>query len=406
MNTIPRLSFLLIVILTLFSVLGCSREDEDNIPPTIISVDVKDGSQVYANSTFTVVFSENMGYVKISISGAQGNTTLDSSGKKATWTPLSDIPVGEHILTIEAEDLVDNKLYNPKPIKFNVAKNNKEPISNDNNNQKPVSNGGSLNSELWYPGGIGSYWIYDTMSGQTKAEVLGNVVLGGMTYKSITEDEQFMSMISDQNGKEIGPFLTFRIDNSGKVLGYGVVINEAFEEIILQVFIEEGLGDIVQVQTGSDEWIILEDTAISNTWNVMSLKARADLLGISMTATFSIKGEIVKKEKLKIKAGQFDTIVIDYSFLSEVDGDISEDPFLTAWVSPNIGLIQMRSSDIEGSLIKYNVSSVNPAPQGFVGNQQNIRKSRVFVSNMYDFQKLALIKLLHKLIKSVQLLSI
>lgn len=390
----------------LFSVLGCGREDEDNIPPTIVSVDVKDGSQVYANSTFTVVFSENMGYVKISISGAQGNTTLDSSGKKATWISLGNIPVGEHILTIEAEDLAGNKLDNPKPIKFSVPKNNQEPIPNDNNNQKPISNGVSLNFELWYPGGIGSYWIYDTTSGQTKARVLGNVVLGGITYKSIAEDEQFMSMISDQNGKEIGPFLTFRIDNSGRVLGYGSAINKGLKETVLQVFIDEGLGDIVQVQIGSDEWIILEETTIGNTWNVMSLKARADLQGISMTATFSIKGEIVKKENLKTKAGEFDAIVMDYSFLGEVDGDISEDPFITAWVSPNVGLIQMRYSDIDGSLIKYNVSSVNPAPQRFVDNQQSIGKSGVFVSNMYDFQKPVLAKLLNKLIHSVQLPSI
>jgi len=94
--------------------LGCGGGEEetpsDTLAPKVASCSVAEGSEIPGNTDITVTFNEVMKDATIAVSGATGTSTLDASGKSATWKVTGSIPAGAHTITISGSDKAGNKL--------------------------------------------------------------------------------------------------------------------------------------------------------------------------------------------------------------------------------------------------------------------------------------------------------
>ncbi len=62
--------------------------------------------------------------------------------------------------------------------------------------------------ELWFPGGTGSHWVYNTPDGgQITVTVVGGTDIGGRRYKVVKESEPLIGAFI---GTDPEPFLVFR----------------------------------------------------------------------------------------------------------------------------------------------------------------------------------------------------
>ena len=113
-------SFSLLFVIFFVFVLGCDENPVQEEPPKVVDISVREGSKIAENQTITVTLNKKVKLVKISVTCATGNTTLDSVGKKATWAPLpysppgfetlpwalwDGIPPGSHALTVTGREV-------------------------------------------------------------------------------------------------------------------------------------------------------------------------------------------------------------------------------------------------------------------------------------------------------------
>jgi hypothetical protein len=111
MKNVLRISALLTAALMVFIMVGCGSSDDtekDTVAPTLVSTTPATGSNIAANGTVAMVFSEAM--KEVTVAGAAGAVALAADGKSATWTPTGEIPVGTATLTINGSDKAGNKL--------------------------------------------------------------------------------------------------------------------------------------------------------------------------------------------------------------------------------------------------------------------------------------------------------
>jgi Tol biopolymer transport system component len=92
---------------------GCTEDIPDKItesdfpiPPSLklVSSTVKNNMQLNPDGEITFTFNNSMDFVSINIFGVSGSTTLKSGNTSATFKPLSKIPDGTYILTINGKD--------------------------------------------------------------------------------------------------------------------------------------------------------------------------------------------------------------------------------------------------------------------------------------------------------------
>jgi hypothetical protein len=112
MKNVLRISALLTAALMVFIMVGCGGSDDtsdkDTIAPNLLSTTPGTGSNIAANGTVSMVFSEAM--KEVTVGGATGTVKLGDDGKSAVWTPTGAIPTGNVTLTINGSDKAGNAL--------------------------------------------------------------------------------------------------------------------------------------------------------------------------------------------------------------------------------------------------------------------------------------------------------
>ena len=105
--------------------------------------------------------------------------------------------------------------------------------------------------ELWYPGGIGSSWAYQSDVGYVITVVADNpITLNDITYRTVKESSMLIGAWGDEN--IIDPFLTFRADGRNRIVGYGNDMNEKIKNNVIDALIRVGY------RRGSDMGIFSE----------------------------------------------------------------------------------------------------------------------------------------------------
>lgn len=111
MKNVLRISALLTAALMVFIMVGCGGDDttdKDTTPPSLVSTTPASGSNIAANGTVAMVFSEAM--KEVTVAGSAGTVALGADGKSATWTPTGEMAVGNVSLAINGSDKAGNKL--------------------------------------------------------------------------------------------------------------------------------------------------------------------------------------------------------------------------------------------------------------------------------------------------------
>ncbi len=173
----------------------------------------------------------------------------------------------------------------------------------------------NLNSQdLWFPGATGSKWMFQFNDGaqnvvNAKAET---EVLDGKEYKKITSDKPFMIMSDDD--VRFNPFLTFRVDKEGRLMGFGKDINQCFENP--EKFFEEKIKEklelsysgiiLKEIKSHLDEWVLMDFNRASENsdhkWTVAIFSFRfshiiVETLGLreDVIVSYCIIGEGLRK---------------------------------------------------------------------------------------------------------------
>jgi hypothetical protein len=353
-DIIGILTFLIVFFI---SFTGCGEKDEevkDVEAPTVTNIDVADGQEITESRSITVNLSEEMVWVNIVISGATGKTMLDSIGKIAVWIPSGNIPSGDHKITITGQDKAGNDVENYKPINFKVAS------KMDNKQLQAYS--------FWYPGETNSQWIYDIpQDGQVTSRISGYLDIGGKSYKVVKESDMFMGIVEAPDPTSPDPFLTFRKGDSNQVLGYGTVGNKLFGDSFIEMLKELGFDEkSIKIQHKYNEWILLDKPEVNLKWTIMQMSTKVTLNDVTINGIFELKGYISRKEKLLIETGEFETYVVEYTTIDEVEGEKQEDPLINLWLSPDVGLIQTElENSVLGRLARYKIVSSSPAPASY-----------------------------------------
>jgi hypothetical protein len=112
MKNVLRISALLTAALMVFIMVGCGSSTDDTnadkTPPSLVSTSPVTGSNIAANGTVSMVFSEAM--KEVTVAGSAGTVKLGDDGKSAVWTPTGEMAVGNVSLAINGSDKAGNKL--------------------------------------------------------------------------------------------------------------------------------------------------------------------------------------------------------------------------------------------------------------------------------------------------------
>lgn len=223
----------------------------------------------------------------------------------------------------------------------------------------PVFGQEILPADLWYPGGPDSYWIYETPSiGKVKATVVGEKRIDGKMYKVVEEDKFLVGALFGPEAVP-APFLTFRgvkEDGISRIKGYGVAASKCSEEMVWEIF--AGFPkDSIKVDFGGNEWLLLRGSVVGGRkWTVNETKVEVKFFGAKTTGSFMIEGRIPQMREVETEAGEFDTFVLDYTVVNEIQGDIKKMPLCTMWLAPEVGLVQLKIGDEIAKLVEYRIT--------------------------------------------------
>jgi hypothetical protein len=113
---------LLIAISSSVLMLGCEEEKEELIPlvpPKVVNTNPKEGDKIRGNASIIATFSKKMKFAEISVSGAEGVTTLKDA--TAVWMPSQPMSPGTYTLMITGADMSGQELVGFEPITFEVG---------------------------------------------------------------------------------------------------------------------------------------------------------------------------------------------------------------------------------------------------------------------------------------------
>lgn len=224
-------------------------------------------------------------------------------------------------------------------------------------------------ADLWYPGVFGSQWIYNTSDDiQTILQVAGYREMGGKTYKAIRESKKFVWQATTQMTPAvhglpefdgINPLLNFREGGRNRIYGYGLDANIYMRESFLQAFRELGVvGGRVLINEG-DEWLLLDDPAVGDSWTVFRFITSGFSFGVLFDDILEIKGYILREQSTETAAGEFDSLVVQYTLRARTDG--YEFASFSVWLSPGVGILKIAVENTPiGSLAEYSINDQTP----------------------------------------------
>jgi hypothetical protein len=215
---------------------------------------------------------------------------------------------------------------------------------------------------FWYPGGAGSYWVFDVSdSVQSRAEVAGTVEINGLEYKRVVEEEPILIGLE--------PFLVFRVTgNSTKIRGYAKNVNDEFVSLIVEIFRNAGLPTYgLNIIEPSEEWVMLVSPEVGQLWTVMELEIEYRVsFGTKVTGTLNIEANIPQKEEITTQAGSFEAYKTDYTMNyvieSMIDWEIRDREtdtkyLINEWLARDVGAVKMQLSATSiASLVEYNLT--------------------------------------------------
>ncbi len=108
MMKLLKFSALLMAAFLVFVMIGCGGEEEeegDKTPPTLVSASPASGSELAANASITLVFSEKMKSVTV-----PGGVVDLGDGKNVTVKPSGEWATGALTLNVSGEDMAGNAL--------------------------------------------------------------------------------------------------------------------------------------------------------------------------------------------------------------------------------------------------------------------------------------------------------
>lgn len=216
-------------------------------------------------------------------------------------------------------------------------------------------------ADLWFPGGVGSYWVYNIPDGQMTIRVVEYTTLGGRMYKVIEETEPLLASIA---GTDPDPFLVFRAGGFDQIQGYGEGANEVMEEVLQEMFMEAGFpGNIIRVKFANNEWILLDLRAEDFEWTVMKANIEAQFLGAKVQGSFEIRGSAPWITDIETDIGKFETLSVDYLQITDIEGEVEKLRYCTMYLTPHIGLVQLRVAEEKAILAEYHLEPEQPPPK-------------------------------------------
>lgn len=206
--------------------------------------------------------------------------------------------------------------------------------------------------ELWYPGGIGSSWTYQTNAGYVITATVGDaVMLNGIRYKTVKESSELVGAWGDEN--IIDPFLTFRADGQNKIVGYGTDMYEKIRDNVVDALIESGIDrNQIRVSFLNKEWVLLDANKPNGTWTVMRIKTTVDMADWGLEDMIEIRELLCRMGALTpititMKDGQkeFQAYELYYTYSWSIEGPFGDDQDIneiySLFVVPEIGVIRI-----------------------------------------------------------------
>lgn len=222
-------------------------------------------------------------------------------------------------------------------------------------------------ADLWFPGGRGSYWVYDvpSLERQVTVTVCEDRVIGGKRYKALRETEQFIgtlaAVIGTGEAVEPDPFLLFRQDGIDTMRGYGKAANQAFERALQELFAAAGVpkGNL-RMEFSDDEWSILE-VKEDQDWTLIRIDVEARLLDTKIHGTFEVSGTAPWMTEVATEAGEFSAVCTDYLLISDIEGEVEKLRLCRMWLALEVGLVQLQVGEDICPLVEYHITDPTPA---------------------------------------------
>jgi hypothetical protein len=336
-------------------------------PPQVLSIGIHQGEEISELRPITVKFNDEMAHVEIMIDGPNGPKGIVTlNGDTAIWTPSSNaLSQGPHTIFVTGINKSGQQLVGFNPIVF------VHPIQNP---WEAISK--AAVADLWFPGNIGSKWVYGTAGEKMVLSVspASLVELNGKSYKAIM-NASFPGEISGL------PLYVFRIADS-KILGYAeedkkqveAVLEDEFrsklrgglhDQLIDAGFTESDIQNIQIKHESMDEWVILDKQGLvpGGSWVVRRTHTSAWIKGQKITDRIQgIRAFVVGVGFAKEFGNQaFGDLPVAYVEYKVVDEDLQGNPknsyFLFGLcISPGVGM--MSNTGTKGAkteLQEYNI---------------------------------------------------
>jgi hypothetical protein len=271
---------LFLLILVVVSFLGCGKDNPavpemnltDPNPLRMKSISIKEKEDIEEFKQITVIFSEEMANVDIKVINIKGTTALD--GDKAVWTPTDEVALGSYLIIITGTSK-SGKHIALGPIGFELVFTPKLPDP-----WEAISK--AMAADLWFPGKIGSQWIYKTAAGgQENFKLSDKIEKNGKTYQLVSVSNAANKLLSDGTSS---PLTIFRVDGD-QVLDFAESDTKKVEESLEQELRDALARDDVRKQLGLKEsdianvqikhesmsdWVIIDKANLKKggTWRV------------------------------------------------------------------------------------------------------------------------------------------
>lgn len=212
--------------------------------------------------------------------------------------------------------------------------------------------------DLWFPGGLGSYWIYDVPSiGQVKITTVEDFG----RYRAVEEDHYFLDKLIGYEFLDHSPFLTFKQRWNSRLVGYGTEVNENFRWLITSTFwdwSEMKLSENIKMKLPDDEWILLDGFSEGDKWTVSELRVTMMLDEFPLVCGIhTIEGEIEFPQlQIQTPVGEFEALTVVYWVTENINLDREKELLCAMYLVPGVGLVRLETEGEQSQLIEYHLT--------------------------------------------------
>lgn len=217
---------------------------------------------------------------------------------------------------------------------------------------------GPTEEESYFPLSVGSSWTYRSPDGSTKTlSIQSTRKVGADTYYQLPEPNPS----SD---------LSYFREASDGIKTYVGDLETPFGQFIVAARLKQEMGEGVDIEvvdvnvTPSGEWLFIKlPLEAGSKWDIGTMEV-SYIMTMGQTAanantTVSYTAEAVKSETIRVPAGEFDTVNIDWTqhTLTVMEGvTVEEDRFdASSWYAKGIGEVQYEDENALVQLMSYEI---------------------------------------------------